>query len=85
MVQVQRNMNFINSFSDGPGHKDNAKKINIFSSNVPSNIRNEIGEINGYLVAAGIGKHLGSLLHHGKIKKDGFKGIVDKNEQASWM
>lgn len=49
-----------------------------FSKNVIPIVRYEIMLISGFNHSEGLGKYLGALPNHGKVKRKNFKNIVEK-------
>lgn len=60
-------------------HRINAQKTSIFFlRNVTQQVKDEIMSLSNFSLALGLGRYLGPIPLHGKCKKPGFKGILDK-------
>lgn len=85
--QMHRIMNILNTFCSASGQKISVKKTSVFFfGNIAQDLRDDIIAACGFSTAQGIGHYLGSLPHHGKLKKDNYKGIIEKmqNKLAWW-
>nr|KYP65965.1 Putative ribonuclease H protein At1g65750 family [Cajanus cajan] len=87
MNQVEIIQSCLNHFCSSSGQKISQEKTRIFfSKNVARTVREEISSAFGFQRAENLGKYLGIPLHHSRVNRDTYHGIMDKITQrlSNW-
>src|ERR1044072_8474192 len=78
-TQIQLVEKTLNDFCKASGMKINLEKSRMFcSTNMDSNLQNELSNILGITRASNLGKYLGLPILKGRVTRDNFAPIIDK-------
>ncbi|KAL4391860.1 hypothetical protein AHAS_Ahas03G0287300 [Arachis hypogaea] len=85
--QLNKFFHTLEQFCQASELKVNAAKTSvIFSKNVQQSLRKNIARISGFKDMPSLEKYLGAMITNGKIKKENFKGAIErlKNKLSGW-